>query len=532
MKAIIICIILSLASGALTQPTINVECDLLFINNVYTCRLPAIDLAAIGDFVISSNNHLQNQNDASVQSFVSVNNNFLSFPTQHLIRFPNLVMIKITGSRITELRQGDIINRPLLRTLNLNANLINHIDPAAFIPGTTGIDRFHLLFNRLTHIDNSVFLIFPNLVELDLSSNLFTEVDRTALQNNSLLTALSMNSNQITFMEPAFLENLANLQTFNFLTNPCYSGSFVDVNTPFGRAEMMRRLEPCFTIGPRVLNCEFAFEFQGVSFDGLYTCLLRQIEVLDRNQLIDLRGFHLTGQNNANVRHVWIDLSNSPYIITRIFATFLNLERLFIQGSNLQYLTPGDFLGASSLKDLRITMNALRRLEAYSFQHAVFLEDITMWFNSLESIDEMAFMGLSNLRELHLYSGYLTQIPPNTFLPCTSLYLVEIGENRLETIDHRWFANNTHIGQLLFNSNRISQIFPEILNITTLTTLNLRNNICIDAEFTITNENREQVRDALNECFDKYPLRVQHFYMELEGDLELFHENGTHIISL
>lgn len=530
MKALI-CILLSLSFSAVLHAQTDIPCEFMFAEGEYTCRLPQVDLTRFENFVITSNNHTAGQNDGTVMSFVSINNNFQTFPTQHIARFTNLRAIKITGSVIRELPPQSIANRGALRRLNLNSNSISSISPAAFT-GTTGLEHIQLMFNLLPSIDNSVFGLFNNLVELELSSNLFSTIPQNTLNTSRSLATLSVSGNQIKFIHRNFFDNLLELRTFNFLTNPCYSAAFTNLHTATGRNEMMRRLEPCFNIGPRRLQCIFGYEFEGVSFDGLYTCLLRDIEVLDREAEIQLGGFHQSGRTNANVQNVWIDGSNVRYIINEAFSTFPNLRRMQIQGSNLEVLQPGAFVGAINLRELTILMNSVRRLEAYSFQHAVNLEIINLWFNSLESIDENAFSGLVNLKELHLFAGYLTTIPPYTFAPLRSLYLVEIGQNQLRTIDHRWFTNNTMIGQLLFNRNQINEIFPEILNITTLTTLRLRENKCIDNEFIINDLTRDNVREELRMCFDNYPLRIQRFEMEVEGDLTLIDENGRVVINL
>ncbi|CAG9807351.1 unnamed protein product [Chironomus riparius] len=527
MKALI-CIILSLCAA--THGQIDIPCILGFSDNEYTCRLPQVDLAQFDTFVITSANHLPGQSDATVVSFVSINNNFQYFPTTHISRFTNLAAIKITGSNITDLPPQSIANRPLLRRLNLNSNFISTISPQAFT-NTLGIQQILMMFNLLTNIDNAVFGLFNNLFELDLSSNLFTMIPATALQTNRAITALSMNGNQITFINATFFDHLIELRNFNFLTNPCYSGQFANLHTVAGRVDLNTRLAPCFTLGPRRLTCSFGTNFQGVNF-GLYTCLLRGIEVINVDDQIELGGFHVAGNTNANVEHVWIDASNVRYILSQSFNTFPNLRHLRYQGSRLEYIQPGAFINATNLNELTILMNAIRRLEANTFQNATNLQILNMWFNNLEYIDEAAFTGLINLREIHLYDGRLTTLAPNTFAPAPQLYLVEIGFNQLQTIDHRWFVQNPLIGQLMFNTNQIDEIFPAIVDMPNLTTLRLRNNVCIDNEFTITPANREQVRLALETCFLNYPLRVQRFTLELEGDLELTDDDGRIIVQL
>lgn len=131
------------------------------------------------------------------------------------------------------------------------------------------------------------------------------------------------------------------------------------------------------------------------------------------------------------------------------------------------------------------------------------------------------------MRELHIYGGQLTYLAPNVFSPLINLQYLDASSNQLEIIDSRWFVNNTMIRQLNFNRNLIHSIFPAIVDMPLLTNLQLLQNICVDDVFVITDVTREMVRQALNPCFINYPLRVQRFWMELEGDVSIYYANGT-----
>lgn len=61
----------------------------------YECRLPDVDLSQFESFVIGGDTHLPGMNDGMVESFFSIHNNFATFPTVHIARFPNLRHIKV-----------------------------------------------------------------------------------------------------------------------------------------------------------------------------------------------------------------------------------------------------------------------------------------------------------------------------------------------------------------------------------------------------------------------------------------------------
>lgn len=328
----------------------------------YECRLPDVDLSQFDSFVIGGDTHLQGMNDNMVESFFSIHNNFQEFPTTHIQRFPNLRHIKVSESLLTDIPAGAIINRPLLETLSLSANRITQINPAAFT-GTTNIRTLGLMFNQIRFLDNALYSMFPNMENLDLSFNIIERVHGNMFSNNAFLQNLNMNMNRMIFLNQTFFNNLNSLSTFQFESNICYGGTFIGLQIPANRGQMFQRLTPCFIEGPSQFNCLFGFEFDGVEFDGDYTCLLRGIEAYDITRDINLGGWHLAGQNNNNVRFVWVHLSDTRFIINQIFLEFINLRGVQITASNLQVLQQDAFRGGFNLQHLTISVNQVRRLE-------------------------------------------------------------------------------------------------------------------------------------------------------------------------
>lgn len=328
----------------------------------YECRLPDVDLSQFESFVIGGDTHLQGMNDGMVDSFFSIHNNFQNFPTIHLQRFPNLRHIKVSESLITEIPAGAITFRPLLETLSLSANRITVVNPAAFT-GTTNIRTLGLMFNQIRFLDNALYAMFPAMVNLDLSFNIIERVHGNMFSNNPNLQNLNMNMNRMIFLNQTFFNNLVSLGTFQFESNICYGATFVGLQLAANRGEMFQRLIPCFIEGPSQFNCIFGFSFEGIEFDGDYTCLLRGIEAYDVTRPINLGGWHLAGQNNFNVRFVWVHLSDTRFIINQMFVDFLNLRGVQITASNLQVLQEDAFRGALNLQHLTVTVNQVRRLE-------------------------------------------------------------------------------------------------------------------------------------------------------------------------
>ncbi|KAG5670092.1 hypothetical protein PVAND_000376 [Polypedilum vanderplanki] len=531
MKTVAYIILLFLIAQNANAQVRQVACIFSQTPRGYECRLPDVDLSTLDQFEIVGGEHIPPNTDANVVSFMSMNNNFEVFPTNHLERFPNLQQIHITGSRIPELPPHSIFNRSTLTNLDLRSNFISRIDAEAFMQ-TTNIQTLNLQFNRLRGIDNEAFAQFPNLQNLDLSFNLLERISAATLVNNPALANIDFNNNRISHINQTFFSNVPSLLSFSFQTNLCYSGSFFNLNQPGSFNDMMTRLNPCFQNTALGLNCQFGYQFDGIEFEDRYTCLLRHIEAYDFGKTITLGGVHVAGRTNANVTYGWVDSSNVRFIIQSFFTTFVNLQGLQITGSNLQILQPGAFQGANNLKYLTILLNNVRTLEDYSFMGASNLEVIRFWYNNLEQIRQDAFAGLNLLRELHVLGGTLREIPPYTFQPLTNLQFVEFSQNYLEIIDSRWFENNQNIQQMMFNSNQIYAVYPDIVEMPFLTSLSLLNNTCIDAVFAITADTRDEVRTQLFQCFDNYPRRQRTLRLELSGNMLIEDDDGNLILEI
>jgi Leucine-rich repeat (LRR) protein len=515
--------------GSSTCERVQVPCT--FSNTVrgYTCRLPNINLAD-QDYVIAGGEHLSGFNDASVVSFVSINNNFRSFP--QISRFANLRNIQVTGGLIERLETNDIANRTALESLNLNNNQISAFDERTFAT-VPNLNDVTLRFNRIRNLIPAVFNAAVGLQNLDVSYNSVERLSSGLLfSSNSRLVSLQLSGNNIDFINQTIFNNLGALNIFDLSSNICYSGTFFGINQPSTRQQMMQRLQPCFSDQPVNVRCQF--EFIEMNENKGYGCTLRDLQLYDRSRQVSVGGFHVGPNTNANVRFLRIELSRTPFIIRELFTSFPNLEGLEIIFSELSEISAESFTNARNLKYLNIRNNPIKRIEANVFQNATNLEELYLWWNSeLNFVSENAFTGLENLRELHLISSNLPSILPRTFRPLTSLQLLELSQNGINYIDSRWFSTNRQLTHLQMNSNSIDAIHPSILDLPELTSLFLQGNRCVSNVFIITDSvSRQIVRNALLPCFDNYPTRKRRFVLDVEGDVTFFNESGNEIITL
>lgn len=171
--------------------------------------------------------------------------------------------------------------------------------------------------------------------------------------------------------------------------------------------------------------------------------------------------------------------------------------------------------------------------------------------SNLQSIGELKYC--NNLRYLYVENNTLTEIPGNSVAACPQLHTIQAKFNQMSKLEtgfmSRWksvtylglvgnkfkvldlgtlesrtrvsvhfsfnpleriegsFIKNASYDTLSFNDCNIEEINPEILKgfDGNINKLNLKMNLCVDAEFNnISADNMEEIKDALEYCFDNF----------------------------
>lgn len=273
------------------------------------------------------------------------------------------------------------------------------------------------------------------------------------------------------------------------------------------------------------LNCLYSY-----SFYNEYMCSLIQIEVLDPTQNVIFAGQHLENHTNEDVELVFIYVSNTPFIIQEMFATFPNLIVLEISFSNLESISIPD---TARLEWLDIYGNNINHIEAGAFSSQSSLEYLFLSYNQIQTVDEDAFAGLSELIYLELYYNDVERLEPGTFNPLTNLMIVDIEANFLTSIDDL-FSENRQLENIYLEFNRISGIHPSFhVNLRdNLRYLYLFGNNCVSIGFNSFDDEQTWMfmLIALRTCFHNYngtPAEDKNLGMELRGSLRFFDQFGN-----
>lgn len=159
----------------------------------------------------------------------------------------------------------------------------------------------------------------------------------------------------------------------------------------------------CFGI---TLQCEYK-EFQSywanqTNAGTQYTCIVRNLRTsqLDRT-VVGAQGEHRPGKSHKDVRQVYIENQNCPYLPLKIGYVFDNLEIFYVTRSKVQYLTNDDLNGMRNLKIFDVSHNPIKNLTGDFFKGHKEIEIISFYECELNFVGEGALDHFENLQQGH-----------------------------------------------------------------------------------------------------------------------------------
>ena len=130
---------------------------------------------------------------------------------------------------------------------------------------------------------------------------------------------------------------------------------------------------------------------------------------------------------------------------------------LYLYGTRLTSLMPGDFDGLTSLLSLSLYSNSITSLPEDVFEGLTSLTSLSLGRNSITSLPEGVFDNLTSLTHLGLYNNSITSLPDDVFDGLTSLTSLNLENNNITSFPTRALNAlpilGTGEGSLRINSN-------------------------------------------------------------------------------
>lgn len=215
-----------------------------------------------------------------------------------------------------------------------------------------------------------------------------------------------------------------------------------------------------------------------------YVCELHITNPNAWDNFTTITGTHVGSYQDSDVmtirRHPASYTTNIPSIICNTFRNLIN----FYYGR--------DFI---------------RQIEDFSFSGCMSLRNIILSNSRIERISQNAFRNNFALEWIHMDNNFITDFPRNLFVPAT-LRLLNMDRNHLQVIHADSFGQQPRFGFLRVNNNLIRGFDERLVGNSNLWDIQIKGNICADADINDQSPNREILRSVLQNCFDSYRDRL------------------------
>jgi Leucine-rich repeat (LRR) protein len=248
--------------------------------------------------------------------------------------------------------------------------------------------------------------------------------------------------------------------------------------------------------------------FRNTGSSNRYVCEVSDVTIDKVDQDVVFIGAHLSGMTNDDVTFVNISNSNIGFIIPQIFTTFPNLLRVDLIRIGLTEIPVRESFKLGRVELFEIMFNErLTTIHSYAFPGASHLRELQLGRNAISNIHENAFYGLSRLQFLFLLGNRIHTLPLNLFKLVPLIETLSLSENQIETIFGRQFFYNSRLVRIGIASNRLNAIERNFMGpMSSLTSMNLSNNQCINFAFVLGITSNASVIQAFGPCYDNFDM--------------------------
>jgi Leucine-rich repeat (LRR) protein len=184
----------------------------------------------------------------------------------------------------------------------------------------------------------------------------------------------------------------------------------------------------------------------------------------------------------STIHTVTFSRSSLYYLPPIIFTTFLNLQKLWFENTDLEEIRPNTFQNAKKLTSIYFQFSNIKILPAYAFVGAPLQTIYFSKSNKNSTIDPNAFRGLKALTEIQFYSTNMTAIQktsfvdspniinimlnahkinfvdPSAFATLKSLQVLSLAVNELTSLDKTLLRNNANLNMIYLNVNQLTTL--------------------------------------------------------------------------
>lgn len=400
MTALIFLIILQISPLNATYPPLEcpVECSCHYFRINWVTECSSKNLTSVPSGLSQSVYIL----DIS-KNKISEQNESLSFPEGIKVR-----RLHLADNKITEVRKDTFVGLSYLLEVDLSVNYVSKLDREAFVH-SPGLISLELRRNPLTGPENGKpFIVSPSLKTLDISDCRFRELTAGFFSESTAVSELDLSGNPLETIDPEAFKPLTGLEKLKM--NRCRLAS----------------LSPTLLRSSQHLK-HFEAAWNSKLFAGIgESALSEMLKGLNRLDHLDIRG---TGLNNvpsdsfkdttqlAVLMLAENNISASSQTFSSALSSLENIHELDLEGCHLTLSSISFLANMTKLRILRLGKNDLSQTLKYPSAHS---SD-----RNIMDID-WSISHLKKLKRLSLDHCGLSRLPSASSLSQLSEVLVDL----------------------------------------------------------------------------------------------------------
>jgi Leucine-rich repeat (LRR) protein len=407
-------------------------------------------------------------------------NNFSSFDRSDFVELLGLQVIRLTGMsrNLTKLPQSIFTRNAQLQSIDVSDNVFTEVD-AYITRGVRFLRKFLASGNQINSIAKRAFSTNTRIRVIDLSRNLLTNIPSEMFTGLQYLELLDLSRNLIKTLDPGAFQSIFK----------------IDINLSYNQLDFIPRSSfiECSNISLLDLSHNNLSRIHAEAFlDSDVTQL-----VLNHNKFTNLTEVpigNLTGirflnmsyneivsvnrksfglkQNTKLYEAAVVDLSfnHLKELSGSMFDKFWALRHLNLSNNQFKRLGFGSFGNLPTLLDLNLDNNQLKDIG--SINGLISLKSLYVRNNSLKSIPTLSVA----LNELYLEDNEIDSISCSSFPMINSLLSLHLRNNSISSIDSDSFCNLLTLREVDLSFNKIpdvEQVTPSLQKLSSLQSLDL-----------------------------------------------------------
>lgn len=372
--------------------------------------------------------------NSKMNELILKNLNFLSWLNLYdlqIIEFSlvNLPVLETLFLKNLTMSTLPFINLPSLIRLEITGTIVQYFPN---IEVHSNLKYLILTNSSLSYLPPEVFLIFPNIQTLDVSSNSLSSLNFPNLYPS--LTGLYLSKNKFQSFPQTLLSLLPNL-------------NFLDLSKNLIQDISVNSLA-------KLVKLDLTFNFlKNITRDTLKNLPSLALLYLNNNQIQSVELYNLPKLSQVNLSLQTLNLTNNKLNPTEIILSddiIFKLFDLFLDSNNLTNLPVNFFDSYINLRRLSLKNSLLTN---FSISKIPYLNNLDISFNKISKI---SLKNLSSLYYLNLAGNLLTKSSIFDHIP--SLLGLNISSNKLTTLNQIFLSKSPNLAILDASNNQISQL--------------------------------------------------------------------------